>query len=66
MRPLICGGDQGLLHGVFGLREVAEAMEQDTEHLRREVAQEMLGMRMSNGCDATAADLFDRARGRRP
>ena len=44
VRPLIRGCDQRVLHRVFRGGEVAEAMKQDAEHLRREVAQEMLGL----------------------
>ena len=43
VRPLIRCCDQGLLHRVFRDGEVAKAMEQDAEHLRCEVAQQMLG-----------------------
>ena len=43
LRPLICGGDECILHRVLGGGEVAEAAKDGTEHLRREVAEEMLG-----------------------
>ena len=33
--------DQRLLHGVLGRREVVPAPDEDTEHLRREVAQDL-------------------------
>jgi hypothetical protein len=43
VRPLMRGCDQSVLHRIFGGGEIAKAMEQDAEHLRREFAQEMLG-----------------------
>jgi hypothetical protein len=39
VRPLMRGCDQSVLHCIFRGGEVAKAMEQDTEHLGREVAQ---------------------------
>jgi hypothetical protein len=37
------GRNQSVLNRIFGGGEIAKAMEQDAEHLRREFAQEMLG-----------------------
>ncbi len=37
------GGDQRFLHRVFGRGEVAEAPDDGAEHLRRELAQQVLG-----------------------
>ena len=42
--PLTGGCDQRFLHSVLGSGEIAKAMEQDAEHLRREVAEKMLGV----------------------
>ncbi len=42
-RPLNGGGEQGFLHGVLGGSEVAEAAHDRAEHLRREIAQQVLG-----------------------
>ena len=41
-RPLHRRRDQRLLHGVFGGREVAEAPDDGAEHLRRQLAQQVL------------------------
>lgn len=41
-RPLRRRGEQGLLHRVLGGREVAEPANDRAEHLRRELAQQML------------------------
>jgi hypothetical protein len=40
--PLHRGGEQRFLHGVLGGREVAEAADHCAEHLRRELAQQVL------------------------
>ncbi len=42
LRPLREGRDHGLLHGVFGRGEVAEAASDRAEHLRRKFTQQML------------------------
>ena len=42
-RPLLRRGDQRLLHRVLGRGEVAEAPDDRAEHLRRELAQQVLG-----------------------
>ncbi len=42
-RPLAGGGDQRLLHGVLGGSEVPVPPDDRTEHLRRKLAQQMLG-----------------------
>ena len=38
------GREQRLLHGVLGGSEIAEAPDDGAEHLRREFAQQMLGI----------------------
>ena len=40
--PLHGRGKQGLLHGVFGGGEITEAADHCAEHLRRELAQQVL------------------------
>ena len=42
LRPLGESGDHGLLHGIFGGGEVAEAASDGAEHLRRKFTQQML------------------------
>ena len=42
-RPLQGGCDQCLLNGVLGVGEVTEAADDRAEHLRRKLAQQMLG-----------------------
>ena len=42
-RPLRGRGDQRLLHGVLARGEVAEPPQHRAEHLRREIAQQVLG-----------------------
>jgi len=43
-RPLERGGEQRLLNSVFGRGEVMEAPHDRAEHLRRKVAQQVLGV----------------------
>ena len=42
-RPLRGRSDQRFLHGVLASREVAETPQRRAEHLRRQLAQQMLG-----------------------
>ena len=46
-RPLRGRRDQGLLHGVLGGGEVAKTADHRAEHLRRKIAQQVLGSDVS-------------------
>ena len=48
-RPLRGRGDQRLLHRVLGGGEIAEAADDRAEHLRRELAQQLLGAEIQRG-----------------
>jgi len=48
-RPLHGGSDQGLLNGVLSGGEVMETAHDRTEHLRREIAQQVLGNSIRHG-----------------
>ena len=54
LRPLRAGGDERLLHRVFGGGEVLEAADRRAENLRRELAQQVLGGRVQWGSRHTS------------
>jgi hypothetical protein len=45
-RPLIGGGDESFLHGVFGCAEIIALTHHRTERLRRKLAQQALDTRI--------------------
>ena len=50
LRPLDGCRDERLLHRVFRGGEIAEAADHGAEHLRRELAQQMLAGKIDGGC----------------